>query len=259
MASPADQHGDRLESAWRLALALCLGDAARAERVVDAALAAQPDLSAIPADRVERLIVLRARAAGGGSAPRDGVNSSTKVAGRLALRERVETMRARHRAKRGVDSATQIQAKSSGDAAPTPGGTAADAASTATAMFGALAPLDEQPREAWALIRVFHRNLRWASRAMDCSTTAVARHLAQADDALLGLLGDGAGALPASLRDWLASETFDGLRRLRSRVRGRRRRRRIGWIVRSAAAVAVILAIVLVIVIILLRGSASPT
>ncbi len=55
--------------------------------------------------------------------------------------------------------------------------------------FERLEGLPRQFREAFVLVRVLGRSLREAARAMDCSRTAVRRHLSRADAAVLAASG----------------------------------------------------------------------
>jgi hypothetical protein len=54
----------------------------------------------------------------------------------------------------------------------------------------ALSRLGFQHREAWVFTRVYQLTPREAARAMDCSVTAMNRHLQMADSAMRGALGD---------------------------------------------------------------------
>ncbi len=67
------------------------------------------------------------------------------------------------------------------------------AAGPPVAAFAPLDGLPAQLREAFVLVRVLGRSLREAARAMDCSRTAVRRHLGRADEALRS-----AAAIPAA-------------------------------------------------------------
>src|SRR6056297_1742673 len=62
--------------------------------------------------------------------------------------------------------------------------------------FGRLEGLPGQFREAFVLVRVLGRSLREAARAMDCSRTAVRRHLERADAALLAAASTSGAAAP---------------------------------------------------------------
>lgn len=55
----------------------------------------------------------------------------------------------------------------------------------------ALAALPLQQREAWVLARVYQTPPREMSRAMDCSTSAAARHLASASEAMAAVATEG--------------------------------------------------------------------
>jgi Sigma-70, region 4 len=62
-----------------------------------------------------------------------------------------------------------------------------------------IASLSPQQREAWILARVYRVSEREMSRAMDCSVTAAARHLEQADAAVTKQLGPIAPAAASTL------------------------------------------------------------
>mgnify|MGYP003575705683 CR=1 FL=1 len=65
----------------------------------------------------------------------------------------------------------------------------------------ALAKLPAQQREAWVFSKVYRMDLREMSRAMDCSTTAIAMHQDQADEAMMRWLGvEARGAADQLLR-----------------------------------------------------------
>lgn len=58
---------------------------------------------------------------------------------------------------------------------------------------GALASLAAQPREAWLLARTYGLTQRETARAMDCSVTAIARHVERADEVMARTLGGSEG------------------------------------------------------------------
>ena len=92
---------------------------------------------------------------------------------------------------------------------------------------GAFEPLEGLPaqlREAFVLVRVLGRSLREAARAMDCSRTAVRRHLGRADQVLRAAgatraaAADDGGAGAAS-RAGIADPAGDQLARLVAHLR----------------------------------------
>jgi len=91
------------------------------------------------------------------------------------------------------------------------------------AIGDALATVAAQQREAWVLTRVYQLGPRELARAMDCSVTASARHLEQADRALVEALGartDEAAVLLLKLSHALDVPEF-----YRARMASGRRRR----------------------------------
>jgi hypothetical protein len=66
--------------------------------------------------------------------------------------------------------------------------------------MGVLLALPEQPREAWVLTRHDGLDELRVSRAMDCSRTAVARHLQAADEQMGHRLGESLARCVAALR-----------------------------------------------------------
>ncbi|MCC6659647.1 MAG: hypothetical protein IT437_02050 [Phycisphaerales bacterium] len=66
--------------------------------------------------------------------------------------------------------------------------------------MGVLLALPQQPREAWVLTRLDGLDELRVSRAMDCSRTAVARHLKAADEQMGHRLGDALNRCVAALR-----------------------------------------------------------
>jgi hypothetical protein len=77
----------------------------------------------------------------------------------------------------------------------------------------ALAKLPAQQREAWVFSKVFRLDLREMSRAMDCSTTAIAMHQDQADEAMARWLGREAKAAPEQLLRYSQSLDVPGVHR----------------------------------------------
>lgn len=170
--TPAEQR------AWRLAL-LLTGDAASADRIAISVLEAQPDLEALEPMRRDRLVILRARedASGQLGAPAVGF---------------ADRLRAGHLRKRGVEDASE----------PAP---AFDGLANALLQLSLRRP--RQQHEALMLHRVEGMELRDTARAMDCSTTAAARHIDEAERAIAEAMGadyPGAGAM---LREQAANAT----------------------------------------------------
>jgi hypothetical protein len=103
----------------------------------------------------------------------------------------------------------------------------------------ALTAMPGQAREAWVLTHTYRLGLRGASRAMDCSTTATARHLQQAERALAAALGDAVETARERLLAYSMALTVPAFYRAR-----RRRRRQLGRLV-VALALAAIIALVM--------------
>ena len=69
----------------------------------------------------------------------------------------------------------------------------------------ALASLTPQQREAWVFHHVYRVPDREAARAMDCSVTAMERHLELANQTVMKQLGESAPAAPAALLSYSMS------------------------------------------------------
>ncbi len=99
----------------------------------------------------------------------------------------------------------------------------------------AVADLRHQEREAWVLTQVFGLPIRETARAMDCSTKAAARHLANAEAALRRALGERCDAAGPLFLDYC--QTLDVPEVYRLRQRRRRQTRRMAAFVAIMAAV----------------------
>jgi predicted DNA-binding protein (UPF0251 family) len=148
--------------AWRLAL-LLTGSADAADRVMLCVLGAQPDLEALDPSRRDRLVVLRSReeAYRPTNPPRPGF---------------AERVRAAHLERRGVTPTDEAD-----DRRPFEG--------VANALLQLSRRLPRQQHEALVLHRVEGLELRQTARAMDCSTTAAARHLDEAERVIAESMG----------------------------------------------------------------------
>lgn len=113
-------------------------------------------------------------------------------------------------------------------------------------VAAAIASLPAQPREAWVFARVYRMPLREIARAMDCSLTAIERHLQQADRAMADL--------PAIPADEAAKKLLRYSMRLDvpAFYRAARRRRRI---VRRLMIALVAVVLIALAIIILLNAS----
>jgi|GEM_PF-3585120 len=243
---------DRIESAWRLALTLRLGDTTTATQVVERALESQPDLRAIPADRADRLIVLRSREmVVNQRQPKERRGATQRV--RLAI----DAARAHHRTRRSVDVTAGYPTSVTEDASEPLKrlNNSASMPPKAQEALAALAKLDEQPREAWVLARLFQHDSRATSRAMDCSTSAVGRHLAIASDTLEAILGDGVACSTTALRSWLDSDAVAMPAGFTRRLGARKKRRSVARLVRIAIGVLIVAVALTVTVILIMRGS----
>jgi len=113
-------------------------------------------------------------------------------------------------------------------------------ATTRTMLF----ELSRQQLEAWVFHRVFGLPLRDMAKGMDCSVTATARHLDEAESALEREGGAGASArAAASVRAWIAMVDVPVFHRRRME---RRRRIRLG--VRIVGILLILIALVVIIV-----------
>ena len=184
-----DRREAYLRRAWRLA-ALLTGDPARADAALRRCLARRPDLERLPLDRLDRLVIQETRSvAAAATTPKP-----RSVLARLRDRHQRRSRSNAH------DAGPASQASSPRpDASPLPA--AADSA------LAALADLPAQQREAWVLRALDAENEIDASKAMDCSRTALARHLEHAESAMREVLGDTYDAALAALR--ARAETFD--------------------------------------------------
>jgi hypothetical protein len=175
--------------AQRLAL-LLTGQCSRADAVMAEVMLSQPILAQMQTARIRRLVILRAR---------DIAGLRTRTAKPWLMRVR----EAQHRARGAVIA---------GDAEAT----TEVFDDLALIAFKAASMLERQPMEAWLLHRVEDLELRQVARAMDCSTSAVQRHLEQAEGSLGQTLGveypraieqlreqsRSLGALPSLQRSW---------------------------------------------------------
>ncbi|MFG0258070.1 MAG: sigma factor-like helix-turn-helix DNA-binding protein [Phycisphaerales bacterium JB043] len=148
--------------AQRLAL-LLTGDEARADAVLGVVLASQADLDAIEIARVRRLVILRSR--------------EESLTREPTSRPWFERVRARHLQARGEHREERSDTRPE----------VFDG--IALVALRACERLDRQQMEAWLLHRVEDLDLRQAARAMDCSTSALQRHLERAEESLTRTLG----------------------------------------------------------------------
>ena len=119
---------------------------------------------------------------------------------------------------------------------PTPAQEAAPPPEQVRALLDALRRLGHQVQEAWIFARVDELGEIEMARSMDCSKSAAARFLAEADSALAESPGD----LPArieALRAWLASLAPQEAIEARRAVHRRRRRiKAAAWLIGAALA-----------------------
>ncbi|MHC4976742.1 MAG: RNA polymerase sigma factor [Planctomycetota bacterium] len=187
--------------AQRVAL-LLTADSTRADDVLGVVLASQPDLRHVDIARVRRLVILRAREDRFGSPPR-------KKPWLVRVRER-------HLRARGEALPAEQQ----------PPTEVFDG--IALVAFRACERLDRQQMEAWLLHRVEDLDLRQAARAMDCSTSALQRHLERAEASLGQTLGgEYVEAIERLRAQSRGVETLPSLRWMRDRVRRSRATRRV--------------------------------
>lgn len=213
-----DRREAYLRRAWRLA-ALLTGDRERASAVILRCLVAQPNLVRLPPGRLDRLVIQQARDMHA-RPPRPAL--SQRLTGLL------QRIRAGHRDSRGL---------------PMPVASAPEAtplfSPTAQRAMTVLLAIPSQRREAWILRELDSTGEIDASKAMDCSRAALARHLSLAESAMRETLGDGFNDAVAALKrdaDGLDPEAFILAER-------RDRRRRTRWLVIvlvSTAALCVI-------------------
>lgn len=115
----------------------------------------------------------------------------------------------------------------------------------AAAVLDALTRLPEQPREAWVLTRLDELDAMHVSRAMDCSRTAAAHHLAAADEAMRAALGARLDPCVAAARS--AADALDlGPIIAGHRDRLRRRRRLRAALLAGVVGIVVLAALVTV-------------
>ncbi len=204
--------------AWRLA-ALLTGDARAADAIVAAALRAQGNLASLPAARLDRLVILRARDID--RARRRGPRPSAPGKPRAGLLER---LRAGHHHWRGG----ALSSTAASDSHP-PNPHRSDAAlftGPAAEAHQAAMRLKEQSREAWLLRELDGKDEIASSRAMDCSRTALERHLAVSASAMRESLGDRFDSAIQDLRRQAAEldpGPFVAARRSRARTNRTRR------------------------------------
>lgn len=129
-----------------------------------------------------------------------------------------------------------------------------DAPGEARLLLAALAAIEEQPREAWIFARLDNLDAVEVARSMDCSKTATARYLTEADTAIArafraaeageaGALAPHSAAsdLPShihAVRTWLA--TLSPYESIEARLAIHRRRRRVWlglWLLLAAAII----------------------
>jgi hypothetical protein len=108
-----------------------------------------------------------------------------------------------------------------------------------TALSTALASLTPQQREAFVFARVFRTPMRETARAMDCSVTAIERHLHQADESIAMALGQPTASLAQTLLSYTQSLEVPAFYR---NARLRRRGLRKVMIIVALTAGAVVLA-----------------
>ncbi len=222
MVLPADNpRVDRREAylrrAWRLA-ALLTGDPARADGVLRRCLTRRPDLERLSPDRLDRLVIQETRAASGAG---------------LARVSMLERIRARHRAADNQPAAASVSSDPAGRDDADPG-------APARVALAALADLPAQQREAWILRALDAGDEIDASKAMDCSRTALARHLEHAESAMRAALGDSYDAALAALR--ARAETFDPSPAVAAARDARRLRRTIRIVITIIVITIVVIA-----------------
>ncbi|MFG0284311.1 MAG: hypothetical protein ACF8R7_07800 [Phycisphaerales bacterium JB039] len=127
-----------------------------------------------------------------------------------------------------------------------PAADAAPAPERVRPLLDALRRLGHQVQEAWIFARVDELGEIEMARAMDCSKSAAARFLAEADSALAAV--DELPARIEALRNWLASlAPLEAIEARRAVHRRRRRMKLTAWLVGAAAiggaGIAAILAI----------------
>lgn len=225
---------DRLEAyerrAWRLAM-LLTGDVAVAEGVVRRSIDAQSRPDRLPADRLDRLVIQSARSADQSQSP---TSMSRRAKGAL------EGVRQKHRASRGVSTT------------PEQPSTKSPFSEDAAKAMHVLRVLPQQQREAWILQELDAVEVIHASKSMDCSRTALQRHLDLARRSMLQALGEDHDRIVAALkRDADALDPTPFIARRAERRRRMRHARRI-----VAMAVLVVAAIAVAVLLVKAFGSA---
>jgi hypothetical protein len=159
---------------WRLAFMLT-GSAAAAASVVTRVAHGKHKLTALEPTHLDRLVILRAREYEASSA-----HASIDALAALAARA-WRTLRA--------EGATQQRETKASIAL----------GSEAAALLSRVVEMDCQPREAWVLARLDEVGEMWMARAMDCSRTAAAMHLAAADRHMGKMFDDDAARLAEAI------------------------------------------------------------
>lgn len=111
-------------------------------------------------------------------------------------------------------------------------------------LLRALHDLPGQAMEAWIFAHVEGQDLRRVSRAMDCSTTAIARHLEYAEATLEKRLGGTVEEAAAELR--AAHDAFDpapAIETVRAGAARRRKRRRVTILIIAAVLTLALLTV----------------
>lgn len=204
---------DRLEAyerrAWRLAMLLTGGDDHAAEAVVRDCVDAQQSPERLPPARFDRLVIQASRSPRRRPEPRRF---------RKRAKAALERAQAEHRVHRGrprLDESNQ-QKESSQQCRFSP---------LSERGLAALQSLKPQQRESWILRELDDVDLIEASKSMDCSKTALTRHLESAVAIMRETLGDNHDAVLHALKqdaDALDPEPFIQRRKSR-RARGRTR------------------------------------
>jgi hypothetical protein len=121
-------------------------------------------------------------------------------------------------------------------------------------VAAALADLPQQQREAWVLSRVYRMDERETAKAMDCSLTAIQRHIEHADHAMARALSRSVKDGTEALRRYAMTLDVPPFHRAKQR-----RRRIVRRVARLAPAAVVIAVLITAILIVVMWASRLPT
>jgi len=125
-------------------------------------------------------------------------------------------------------------------------------------LVGALRELAPQQREAWVLMELEGYETIPAARAMDCSKTAMARFLEEANDLLTSLLGDDYAPAVERLRAAIDDADPEPSMRRIAEMHAKAMARRRWWIIARFAIAFAIMGLVFWVAMDLIRRDRAP-